>query len=75
MSRADCAKRGNDLLGVAEHGCGYAPHTGNEFLVIDRIAGAATLAWLSLLDRICGPEPPTPADEKREANQQRKQAL
>ena len=42
---------------------------------LDRIAGAATLAWLSLLDRICGPEPPTTEDEKREADQQRKQAL
>jgi hypothetical protein len=31
---------------------------------LDRAACAVTLAWLSLLDRICGPEPPTPADEK-----------
>jgi hypothetical protein len=42
---------------------------------LDRIAGAATLAWLSLLDRICGPEPPTPADEKREADRTRRQGL
>jgi len=42
---------------------------------LDRAAGKATLAWLSLLDRICGPEPPTPADEKRQADQQRRQSL
>jgi hypothetical protein len=42
---------------------------------LDRIAGAVTLAWLSILDRICGPEPPTPADEKRQADQQRRQSL
>jgi hypothetical protein len=42
---------------------------------LDRIAGAVTLAWLSLLARICGPEPPTPADEKREADQARRQGL
>jgi hypothetical protein len=37
---------------------------------LDRAACAVTLAWLSRLDRICGPEPPTPADEKRQADQQ-----
>jgi hypothetical protein len=42
---------------------------------LDRIAGAVTLAWLSLLDRICAPEPPTLADEKREADQERRQGL
>jgi len=35
---------------------------------LDRTAGAAALVWLSILDRICGPEPPTPADEKRDTH-------
>jgi hypothetical protein len=34
-----------------------------------------TLAWLSILDRICGPEPPTPVDEKRVADRERRQGL
>jgi hypothetical protein len=42
---------------------------------LDRAASAVTLAWLSILDRICGPEPPTPADEKREADRTRRQGL
>jgi hypothetical protein len=40
-----------------------------------RIASAVTLAWLSILDRICGPEPPTPVDEKRAADRERRQGL
>jgi hypothetical protein len=42
---------------------------------LDRAASAVTLAWLSILDRICGPEPPTSADEKREADRTRRQSL
>jgi hypothetical protein len=41
----------------------------------DCIAGAVTLAWLSLLDRICGREPPTPVDAKRATDRERRQGL
>jgi hypothetical protein len=30
-----------------------------------------TLAWLRILDAVCGPEPPTPTDEMREADRER----
>jgi hypothetical protein len=38
---------------------------------LDRPACLLTLARLSLIDLIYGPEPPTPADEKREAGRAR----
>jgi hypothetical protein len=34
---------------------------------IDRVCYCAVLLRLTILDRICEPEPPTPADLKREA--------
>jgi hypothetical protein len=38
---------------------------------LDRIDYAVTLARCWVLDRICGPEPATPADKQREAEQGR----
>ena len=40
---------------------------------LDRVAYALTFARLWLFDVIHGPEPPTPADEKREADRERLQ--
>lgn len=40
-------------------------------IAIDRIANAITLARLWLFDVIHGPEPMTPADERREAEHAR----
>jgi hypothetical protein len=37
----------------------------------DRVCNCMTLIRLSIFDRICGPEPPTPADLKREADHER----
>ena len=38
---------------------------------IDRVCGFFVLMRLTILDRICGPEPPTPADIQRDADQER----
>jgi len=38
---------------------------------IDRVCGFFVLIRLSILDRIWGPEPPTPADLEREADHER----
>jgi hypothetical protein len=37
----------------------------------DRVCNFFVLIRLSIFDRIYGPEPPTPADEKREADHER----
>jgi hypothetical protein len=39
--------------------------------VADTIGYLLTLAWLRILDGLAGPEPPTPADEMREADRER----
>jgi hypothetical protein len=35
------------------------------FGILDRLAYLVTYARLQIFDWICGPEPPTPADERR----------
>ena len=39
--------------------------------VADGLDYPLTLAWLRILDALAGPEPETPADQKREADQER----
>ena|SRR5215472_11630004 len=41
--------------------------------VFDAVAYAVTSARSRLVDRICGPEPPTPADHQREIEKERLQ--
>ena len=39
--------------------------------IIDRIEYAVTSVRLAVVDRVCGPEPPTLADRRREADRER----
>ncbi len=37
----------------------------------DALGYLLTLVWLRIVDAVCGPEPPTPGDEMREADRER----